>query len=584
MRGSRLGWWAWPVVCAAVALGLYANALDNPFVSDDVLMIAGNPTVTQPSTAALVRLWTVDYWQGVDPQGHVQEVGGDRGLYRPVTIASYWLEARCCGVTPRAFRLVNVLLHAAAAWVVGLWCAAWLGVAAGVAASAVVLFHPTATDVVNRIVGRADILALLAVAGFLLVQRTAQRAPWTWPRVLAAAACAVVALGAKESGAAVLPLAAVQAWLGRQPAAARAARHSRRAALALGLVLVLYLGGRAAAVSRIGYDHGPWDLIGNPLAGTTLSARLPAVGTLVLGYLRLLVAPWPLFAFDLPTRLPDWSDPRAGLGLAALALLAAAAAGLLVRRHVLGLALASWLAGFLIVGQLVLPLGTYRDVRLAYGMLGSLALAMGWLVAPVSRWRRSRRQVALALVTTMMVTWAALVVRRNFDFRSDIALLEADARRRPDDASTLGRLGGLYERAGRLTEAERAFTRAVELAPESPEAAYELALWYQNRGKRDAAKRFYERTLELYPEHPMALVALGSMALDSDDLNAAARLLTRAAELAPDDPFVVYDLAVLDERRGNVAGAIERLERLVARHPEYGQAVQGLAALRGQRR
>lgn len=622
---QRTAWtWAWPVVLIAAAFGLYANALGNPFLSDDTAIIAGNPTVAQPSVAALTRLWTADYWQGVDPQGRVIALGDDRNLYRPVTIFSFWLDGVLAGVQPASFRRTNVVAHAAAAWMIGLWCAAWCGRRAGTVAAAVVLLHPTATDVVNRVVGRADILVLLAVAAFLATQRAAQETGWTWRRTLAGALAAAVALGAKESGAVLWPLAALQAWVGWSipaPAAARhdtrgaperaartaahhpapghavASHHAWRAILALAVPLVLYTAGRTVTVDLPHYEAGPWDLIGNPLAGTSLTTRLPASAALAWGYLKMLVWPWPLIAYDLPGRLPSWSDPAAQLGLSAFAAIIAIVTRLTMRRHVLALAAAWWLLGFLLVGQLLAPIGTYSDVRQAYSLLGALAFAAGWLAdramlrasAVVARPAAAGAGTAgpAALGYTLMAAAAgvailstAVVVRRNRDFQSDAALVEADARHRPDNPSTLLRLGGLYERAGRLAEAETTLTRVTELAPSSPEAWYELALFHQDHGSKDTARRLYERVLALYPAHNQALMSLGIIAMDADDLDTAERFLARAEEVDPGNQFVAFNLAVLDERRGNLDRAIARLEELAKRHPEYAQASRGLAALK----
>jgi tetratricopeptide (TPR) repeat protein len=603
--------WAWPVGLVVAAFALYANALGNPFLSDDLLIIAGNPTLTRPSGAGLVHLWTADYWQGVDQQGRVIELGNDRNLYRPVTIFSFWLDASVGAVEPASFRRTSVLLHAVAAWMVGLWCAAWCGRRAGAVAAAIVLLHPTATDVVNRIVGRADILVVLGVAAFLATQRAAQRTGWTWRRTLGAALAAAVALGAKESGAILVPLALLQAWLGHSPAAttrpgtssamarawrgpaelaarsatgqgtqerAAASRHAWRAILALALPLALYTAGRAVTVTLPRYEPGPWDLMGNPLTGTTLAARLPASATLAWGYAKMLVWPWPLIAFDLPARVPRWSDPTVWVGLAVLGAIIAATSWFALRHHVLALAAAWWLLGFLVVGQLLAPIGTYSDVRLAYSLLGSLAFAAGWLGERAVRRPPGYTLVAAAAAVAIVST--ALVVHRNHDFRSDVTLVEADARQRPDNPSTLLRLGGLYERAGRLAEAENALARVTVLAPSSPEGWYELALFHQDHGSKDTARQYYERALALYPAHKPALISLGVIAMEADDLDAAGRFLARAEGVDAGDPFVAYNLAVLDERRGNLERAIARLEDLVKRHPAYTQASTGLAALK----
>ncbi len=452
----------WPFLLAAAALALYANALPNPFISDDEFVIVGNPTIKQPSLVGLTKSWTVGYLQGIDPQGRVIPLvpgptGSEHTVYRPITTFAFWLNAVATGVTPIGFRIVNVLLHAAAAWMVGRWCAAFLGGPAGLIAALLVLCHPLATDVINRIVGRADILVLLAVPGFLVTQATATASRWTWGRTATAALWASIAIGAKEMGAVLLPLAALQALIDRTPTAGgardTASRHAWRGGLALLVPFACYFAGRLIALGvQAPYRADPsWDLLGNPLIGRSLVERLPASAALAASYLRMLVWPWPLMAFDTPAHLPAWSDAVAWLGLAAVVALALGAAVLAMRRNPLALPLAWWLACFLIVGQLIAPIHPYREVRLAYAMVGALGFVGGWVLGSVIWPRSSLRAAALAATAILCVTWSALIVERNTHFQSLGGLVAVDARLQPDSGAAASRLGKSYEQQGRLS-------------------------------------------------------------------------------------------------------------------------------------
>jgi len=569
--------WRGPLVAVAVALALYANALGNPFLGDDLLAVVQNPTVARPSAAGLAALWTTDYWRGVDPAGRPTEMSTDRNLYRPVTVLSFWLNAWVAGVDAPAFRVVNVVLHALAAWLVGVLCRRWGAGRGALAAAAVVLLHPVATDVVNRIVGRADVLALAGIAGFLVVQRGGDRGGWTWARAAAAAVLAAVALGAKESGIVLVPLALLQAWLG-----GGAGGRPWGGLAALALALALYGAGRAVAVGVPAYPADPvWDLGGNPVWGADLAARLPVACALAWDYARAMVWPWPLLAFDVPPALPTWADPAAWAGALLLLGLGGATLVLARARHPASLGLAWWLASFLVVGQLVTPVGAYREVRFAYPMVGGFALVVGWLVARTAGRVGARTRRAATLVAAGLAAATAVgVVRRNGDFTDLRHLLEADVRQRPASPAALIRLANVHEQAGRPEEAERLLELVRVRAPRSAQAHYESADFYARRGRPDRARALHERAIALSPSHFLSLMALGNTALEAGDLDRAADLLGRAAAVAPDDPWVVYNLAVLDDRRGRRAQAIARLEALVARRPDFGLAVQGLARLK----
>ena len=86
---------------AALAFGLHLNGLGNSFTFDDTYIIADNPAVT--GEGGLARIFSSHYWATVDPRGD---------LYRPLTIATYWLNYRLAGPSPWSFHLVNLLLQA----------------------------------------------------------------------------------------------------------------------------------------------------------------------------------------------------------------------------------------------------------------------------------------------------------------------------------------------------------------------------------------------------------------------------------------------------------------------------------------
>jgi len=600
----------WPIALVIVVLALYANALNNPFLSDDGPIIERSPTITTPSVAGLVGLWTTSYWQVINPSGHTVWLNeDDRNLYRPITIFSFWLNRWIAGVTPWAFRIVNVLLHAGAAWMLGCWCAAWAGPTAGIVAAWVVLLHPIATDVINRIVGRADIFVLLGVAGFLATQRRAQTSTWTWGRMGAAALWTSVALGAKESGVIIFPLAAVQTWLARlarteqvttnardhgreatwqrsgeisEPGGGEAPRRAWRGGVALAVPALAYALGRTYAVQPPNYGRAIWDLTGNPLAGLSFWGRLPGALSLAYRYVRLLVWPYPLLSFNLAPHAPRWSDPDVWVGMVLVMLIGIGAVVAARRRPLSSLATAWWLASFAIVSQLLVPIGTYMELRLAYPMIGALAAAAA-SVAGLRWWTSSRlaRIATRAVVAVAAVTAVALILTRNVESASDITLAEADVRHQPGDAGQLIELAGTYEGAGRSAEAEKLFIRATELAPASSQAWYELGAFHAAHGRRELGKRMYERALAANPSQTVVLLALATTAIDEGDLATAERLLTSAQQVDPDNPYVEYNLAVLDDTRRRPDAAMRRLEGIIARRPDFRRAVDGLAALKG---
>jgi tetratricopeptide (TPR) repeat protein len=211
-------------------------------------------------------------------------------------------------------------------------------------------------------------------------------------------------------------------------------------------------------------------------------------------------------------------------------------------------------------------------------MRAGAALAVGAAAARVS-WR-GRAAPTLAAMLALAAT--ILVLRRNAEMTSDMAIAEADVRHRPLAASAHVKLGDMLDLAGRMDEAGRAYEHATTLAPWSYQAWYQLAAFRERQARYDDARRAYERAAAVDPSFPFAFLGLGVLDINAGDLTAAARHLAAAERADPDDPNVQYNLAVVDDKRGLSAAAQARLERLVARRPDFRLAVEGLAQLRGE--
>jgi len=565
------------------AFVLYAGALGHPFIGDDQLAVRGNPTVARPSVTGLRALWVTDYWRGVAPDGLVTEMSTDRNLYRPVTIASFWLTSWFAGIDATPFRVGNVLLHALAATLIGMLCVALGWRRGGPVAVVFVLVHPVATDVVNRIVGRADVLAVIGVLAFVLVQRHARDGGWTAMRALAAFVAACVAFGAKESGVVLVPLALFAGWI-FGPAArvpGRADRGRWLGAVALVAAAALYLIGREVAVDLPTYaPTTTWDLGGNPVWGTSLAVRLPVALALAAHYARLVLFPTTLIAFDVPPVVPNWGDLETWIGALVLAALGAGLVVAAWRRHPVSVGVAWWLLSFLIVSQFFVPIGAYREVRFAYVLVAAGALTIGWLFERVSARAGWARAAGLVVVLGAVAFAIPTVWQRNADFRDLRTLLEADVRQRPASPAALIRLANIHDQARRDAEAEAAFVRVIELAPMSAQVRYELADFHSRRGRTDRARELHAQAVGLNPQHYLSLLALGNIALSQKDIATAESWLTRAAEVAPDDPWVIYTLAVLDDNRGQRARAVQSLTALVERRPDFRSAVSALEHIR----
>ncbi len=127
------------VVATCVA---YFPALRGGFVFDDSTLIRDNARIISPG--GLERIW----------------FSTEEFEYYPISYSSFWLEWRCWGANPTAYRITNVTLHVAAALLV--W-AVLQGLSTPGAFLAALLFavHPVNVESVAWISQRRNVLAMV---------------------------------------------------------------------------------------------------------------------------------------------------------------------------------------------------------------------------------------------------------------------------------------------------------------------------------------------------------------------------------------------------------------------------------------
>ena len=185
-----------------MSLFCYANTLLNDFCDDGIPIVRDNGKITEPGQWGAI--WTTDYWSETKDATPNRDL-----LYRPVTLSSYRLIQTVCGDRARPQLLINMLLHALNSVLVVRLCRHMGGNdAAAIVAGAIFAALPIHSEVINNVVGRADLLAVLGVLAAILLHRrsvtaTTEAGIVKWR--IAAALAVFAAMGSKESGLMVVP-------------------------------------------------------------------------------------------------------------------------------------------------------------------------------------------------------------------------------------------------------------------------------------------------------------------------------------------------------------------------------------------
>jgi protein O-GlcNAc transferase len=131
----------------------------------------------------------------------------------------------------------------------------------------------------------------------------------------------------------------------------------------------------------------------------------------------------------------------------------------------------------------------------------------------------------------------------------------------------LTNLGEAYRRQGALDAAAAACRRALDAAPDLPEAHHNLGLTLMNAGAPDEARPHLERAVALRPDSPQFQVSLAWMLLQLHRVAESAAHCRHAIALAPDLAAAHHHLANALTEEGDRSGAIASYRRAVELDP-----------------
>ncbi len=161
---------------------------------------------------------------------------------------------------------------------------------------------------------------------------------------------------------------------------------------------------------------------------------------------------------------------------------------------------------------------------------------------------------------------------------------ERAARANPSNPTILTNLGNVYLSTGRLAEAEAALRHAIEVdAVGSSNARVLLARTLVKAGRRDDARAALEGAIAANPNRVEAHRLLGALLDESGDAAGAEARYREALRLEPGDRRLAYAHAFALGKLGRYDEALAALEAIVARHPDFYEAIGAVGVIRLQK-
>ena len=156
----------------------------------------------------------------------------------------------------------------------------------------------------------------------------------------------------------------------------------------------------------------------------------------------------------------------------------------------------------------------------------------------------------------------------------------------PDDSEKLAALGTLYGQHGDLEAALKPFRRAAELAPQSPQMQYNLALTYFQLNRFEEARGSLAKVIGQWPDLFPLSALYGAVLLKLGEDVAAYQALNHAQQLNPQDPGttdllykITLVLARKDQGARQYTNSLHYLKEAVKLRPEDAEPHRSLAEI-----
>jgi len=447
----------------------------------------------------------------------------------------------------------------------------WWNRYAALVAATLYCVHTTATETMNLIHARSELLSAIGVVGsFLLYIHVGRSRPWhlyLLPMVVGALA--------KSQSVIFAPLFVAYLWVGEEQRpirdlfvrrswpAIRAVALKSLPSLVVGVLVFLFVESMNAPTAT--------------MAGGNRYHYFLTQLFVWLHYARLFIVPAGLTADTDWGLITNWYDTRVVAGFLFTALLArivwVSSENPQFRPVAFGIA---WFAIALLPASSIVPLAEVTNehrVFLPYiGLsLAAVAAAARWAEREASRARRVAGPVVCAAAVVAIGGNAVGTYERNKIWRTEETLWRDVAEKSPANGRGLMNYGLSQMARGRYVEAKQLFDRALVYNPAYGVLEVNLGIVTDRLGQRAEAERHFARALQLSPGEPLAHYYYARWLSDQGRTLDAIPALQRAVELSPaliDARYALLDLYARTGRTEALRALAQETRALVPGDPK----------------
>ena len=565
---------------------LYGNTLKHSYALDDDI-VSRNNVFVQQGFHGIPSLFSKGSLFGFNQK--------NEGAYRPVTLMTMAVETAIWGEKTSIHHFFNVLYYAIACVLLFFIIRRFFRTMPLIFPLIIVLLfaaHPIHTESVANFKSRDEILSFLFLQGMLLgICHFIDTRKFTG--LIVTILCFIAALLSKENAISYLLLLPLVLIFFTNAGWKRIAWLFPVFLVIVGMYVVM----RWIILDTMTFqDHIP--VLNNALVAATNSADRLATSFFILGkYMLLLVFPHPL-SFDYSYRqipIVSFTDPYVIITLAIYLGMAGYAVLKFRARDILSFCFIYFIITLSVVSNLFLLIGSTMGERFLFTPSLAFCISIAVLLARLTRTDFSgkvlkNRIFFLAVIAIIIALYSFKTISRNFDWKNNLTLFEADSKSSPNSTRVHASLAHEYmsmalsgsdpaEKQKYYTLGKMFFEKSLDIYPANSYALYNYGDLEYAFGKLSEAELLYHKTIMIEPKDYKAWTNLGFLAFKLEHYDSALVYFNKLLEFDTTDARVIGTIGVLYQRKHNYSRALEYHKKAFANDPSNEILYQNLVSV-----
>lgn len=482
---------------------VFGNGISGEFVFDDVTVVQNRGDLKNPDN--FWNLFISPYHQNM----------AKTGLYRPLTMVSYALNHRIFGSSPISFHVISIVIHALNSFLV-FWLVNSFFKFKQLAflSFLLFLFHPIHTEAVTSIVGRAELL------GFLWSMLTV----FLWfknKRVLAATSF-LLALTSKESALTTLPIIFFSETLLFEKKFTRIVKKFFYFIVPLTIYTIL----RYLALGKYLLGDATTTIIENPLKFLPFKERVLTAFKVLYMYMERLI--WPIhlsadYSYNTIVAVSSFTDPAFIAGVVFFVILLWVLISRRMRKSIYVFGSLVFLFPYLIISNLIFPVGTIMGERLMYFPSLGFVVVLAFGLAKLIKQDGWLRKIGYLTIIAILCFYGFRTFIRNKDWQNHKTLFFSALKKSSEGLITNNALAGVYIRNGEWNKAKEQLEISRNIYENNALLQNLLGIVADHEGNYSLAEEKYKRSLELNPDTTVSDINLAELYLKQGRFDEAGR-------------------------------------------------------------